>query len=155
MSSHSQHEAEARSSYTPPGTARSAAPVEWVRNTDGTLLLDHNNKPISVPRLLATKPLRHELSSRPGPGNRKLTYLSGEGVTRTLNDIFGYDGWNLDIKDTRREVRNNATTTITLVFHPFQCHTVLLLLFTSTGYIRNVRKTIRVVSMSPTQLQLG
>ena len=78
--------------------------MEWVRNTDGSLLIDHRGRPITVDRMLATKPLRGELSTRPGPGNRKLTYLSGEGVTRTLNDIFGFDGWNLDIKRTQREV---------------------------------------------------
>lgn len=77
--------------------------TEWVRNHDGSILLDHNGIPLSVARLLATKPLRHELSSRPGPGNRKLTYLSGEAVTRTLNDAFGFDGWNLEIITTTRE----------------------------------------------------
>ncbi|KAI2502536.1 Rad52/22 family double-strand break repair protein [Fragilaria crotonensis] len=104
-------------SYKPPGTASGItnnvhhpqhllAPceeTEWVRNHDGSILLDHNGIPLSVARLLATKPLRHELSSRPGPGNRKLTYLSGEAVTRTLNDAFGFDGWNLEILSTTRE----------------------------------------------------
>jgi DNA recombination protein Rad52 len=72
--------------------------LQWVYNpNDGSVLLDHNNEPVSVDRLLATKPLRHELSTRPGPGGKKLTYISGEGVSRTLNDIFGFDGWNLDI----------------------------------------------------------
>ena len=55
--------------------------------------------------MLSTKPLRGELATRPGPGNRKLTYLSGDSVTRTLNDIFGFDGWCLEVKDTKREVR--------------------------------------------------
>jgi DNA recombination protein Rad52 len=78
--------------------------VEWVRNpSDGSVLLDHNARPISVDRILATKPLRAELSTRPGPGNKKLTYLSGEGVSRMLNDIFGFDGWSLDIKQVQRE----------------------------------------------------
>jgi len=78
--------------------------VEWVRNTlDGSLLHDHKGYPISVNRLLATKPIRSELSCRPGPGGKKLTYLSGEGVTRTLNEIFGFDGWNMDIVKTQRE----------------------------------------------------
>jgi DNA repair and recombination protein RAD52 len=103
-------ESLAQSTYRIPGHPYThVAPrneVEWVRNTDGTLLIDHCGRPITVNRILATKPLRGELSSRPGPGNRKLTYLSGEGVTRTLNDIFGFDGWNLDIKSTQREVRN-------------------------------------------------
>lgn len=53
--------------------------------------------------MLSTKPLRHELATRPGPGNRKLTYLSGDSVTRTLNDIFGFDGWCLEVKETKRE----------------------------------------------------
>lgn len=83
----------------PPGK-----PVEWVRNpSDGSVLLDHKGQPISVDRILATKPLRGELSTRPGPGNKKLTYISGEGVSRTLNDIFGFDGWNLDITRVQRE----------------------------------------------------
>lgn len=100
-------ESIAQSLYHPPGHPPVAPrEVEWVRNTDGTPLIDHHGRPISVDRMLATKPLRGELSSRPGPGNRKLTYLSGEGVTRTLNDIFGFDGWNLDIKKTQREVRS-------------------------------------------------
>ena len=71
----------------------------------GTPLLDHNGKTIPIAKMLATKPLRHELMTRPGPGNRKLTYLSGDSVTRTLNDIFGFDGWCLEVKETKREVR--------------------------------------------------
>jgi hypothetical protein len=61
-------------------------------------LLDRHGQPVSVDRWLNTRPLRHEVSTRPGPGNRKLTYYSGETVTRHLNEVFGYDGWNLDIK---------------------------------------------------------
>jgi len=104
-------EQQAQETYRPPGhlhttqrQQQSQPEVDYVRNTDGSLLIDHRDRPITVDRMLATKPLRGELSSRPGPGNRKLTYLSGEGVTRTLNDIFGFDGWNLDIKTTQREV---------------------------------------------------
>jgi DNA repair and recombination protein RAD52 len=79
--------------------------VQWVYNpSDGSVLRDPSNgKPVSVDRLLATKPLRGELSTRPGPGNKKLTYISGDGVARTLNDIFGFDGWNLDITKVNRE----------------------------------------------------
>lgn len=99
------HEAHILSTYSPPGMQPHPTPVEWVRNMDGTPLLDHNGRPVSVNQILATKPLKPELCSRPGPGGKKLTYLSGEGVTRTLNEIFGYDGWNLDIKETKREVQ--------------------------------------------------
>lgn len=78
--------------------------IQWVYNpSDGSVLRDPSGKPVSVDRLLATKPLRGELSTRPGPGNKKLTYLSGDGVARTLNDIFGFDGWNLDIGKVNRE----------------------------------------------------
>jgi len=77
--------------------------VQWMYNpVDGSVLLDHNGIPLSVDRMLATKPLRHELSTRPGPGNKKLTYISGDDVSRTLNDVFGFDGWDLDIKDVSR-----------------------------------------------------
>jgi len=77
--------------------------AEFIRNPDGTLLLDHNNDPIPIAKMLATKPLRSELATRPGPGNRKLTYMSGDTVTRILNDLFGFDGWCLDIKNSNRE----------------------------------------------------
>ena len=77
--------------------------VQWVYNPlDGSVLKDHNGAPLSVDRLLATNPLKHELSTRPGPGNKKLTYISGDDVSRTLNDVFGFDGWDLDIKDVSR-----------------------------------------------------
>ena len=93
-----------QATYHPPGTDPPPCKVEWMRNPDGTVLKDHYGDPLSVARILATKPLRHELSTRPGPGGRKLTYISGDEVTRTLNDVFGYQGWNLDIKSTNREV---------------------------------------------------
>lgn len=102
-------ESEVLQTYRAPGLAKAYPEVEWVRNTkDGSILHDHKGYPVSVDRLLATKPLRSELSSRPGPGGKKLTYLSGEGVTRTLNDIFGFNGWNLQIMKTQREVRKNS-----------------------------------------------
>jgi DNA repair and recombination protein RAD52 len=95
-----------RQSYQPPGNNNTPQKkqLQWVYNpTDGTVLRDHHGQPVSVDRLLATKPLRHELSQRKGPANRMLTYISGEGISRTLNDIFGFDGWNLDISRVNRE----------------------------------------------------
>ncbi|CAJ1954112.1 unnamed protein product [Cylindrotheca closterium] len=78
-------------------------PISYVTNpSDGSILLDHNNNPVTVDKILATKPLKQELSTRPGPGNRQLTYISGDGISRTLNDIFGFDGWNLDIVKVER-----------------------------------------------------
>mmetsp|Transcript_61816 Transcript_61816/g.69226 ORF Transcript_61816/g.69226 Transcript_61816/m.69226 type:complete len:598 (-) Transcript_61816:165-1958(-) len=93
--------------------------VQWVYNpADGSILEDHNGLPVSVDRLLATTPLRHELSTRPGPGNKKLTYLSGEGVSRTLNDVFGFDGWDLDIQHVSREActKDSKTGKHTVVY---------------------------------------
>lgn len=89
--------------------------------------------PVTVERYLSTKPLRSEVSSRkgeaqvvnsqtiieyifflshfispppnvmPGPGGKKLSYMGGDMVTKTLNETFGYDGWCLEVKNTTRE----------------------------------------------------
>jgi DNA repair and recombination protein RAD52 len=81
----------------------------FIRNpSDHSIVLDHHQRPLTVAKVLATQPLRHELSSRPGPGGKKLTYLSGDAVSRTLNDVFGYDGWNLDIQHCHRVVLQEA-----------------------------------------------
>jgi hypothetical protein len=148
-------EQQAQQSYSLPGHCEPPVnsniqqrDVEWVRNTDGTLLIDHRGNPITVDRMLATKPLRGELSTRPGPGNRKLTYLSGEGVTRTLNDIFGFDGWNLDIKRTQREVsvvRNESEENQMGASCTFS-HCISFL-------IRNVSRTTTVAITLHTQLR--
>lgn len=72
--------------------------IDYIRNPiDHSILSDHEGIPITVDRMLATKPLRSDLMTRPGPGGRPLTYLSGDSVTRSLNDIFGYNQWNLQI----------------------------------------------------------
>lgn len=130
--------------HTTPGNQQPQREVDWVRNTDGTLLIDHKGRPITVDRMLATKPLRGELSTRPGPGNRKLTYLSGEGVTRTLNDIFGFDGWNLDIKKTQREVRSDLAC-LACMSKGTCAHLALFL------YERNVSRMTKVAFTSRTQ----
>lgn len=79
-------------------TASALLPLRYlVHPVDGSVVLDEHNRPLTVNRLLATKPLQSELCSRPGPGNKRLTYLSGESVTRLLNELFGYDGWNLQV----------------------------------------------------------
>ena len=72
----------------------------YVRNpaNENRVLLDQKGRPVTVDRLLATKPLKQDLSTRPGPGGRRLTYMTGDGVSRSLNEIFGYEGWSLDIK---------------------------------------------------------
>jgi DNA recombination protein Rad52 len=98
--------------YRPPGSQNYphmhqphlSKPVQYVNNPeDGTVLKDKHGRPITVGKLLATKPLRHEILTRPGPGGKKLTYMSGESITRILNDIFGFDGWDLSINRVQRE----------------------------------------------------
>mmetsp|Transcript_19803 Transcript_19803/g.43089 ORF Transcript_19803/g.43089 Transcript_19803/m.43089 type:complete len:409 (-) Transcript_19803:513-1739(-) len=76
---------------------------EFVLNADGSILIDHNGKPVTVERFLCTKPLRAEVSTRRGPGGMKLTYMGGDMVTKTLNEAFGYNGWCLEVKNTSRE----------------------------------------------------
>lgn len=74
------------------------SPSDYVWNHGlGCKLLDDQGNPITIENYLNTKPIRGDLSTRPGPGGRKLTYLSGDVVTRTLNEVFGYDGWSLSI----------------------------------------------------------
>lgn len=77
--------------------------VEIMRNPDGTPLLDHRDRIIPISKILATKPLKKDLMTRPGPGGKQIAYMSGECVTRTLNEVFGFDGWCLEIKNTNRE----------------------------------------------------
>ena len=78
--------------------------VQWVRNpSDGSFLLDRHGHPVSVGRLLATKPLNDELSSRrKRQGGKDLTYMAGSTVSMSLNHIFGQDGWKLEIKDVQQ-----------------------------------------------------
>jgi DNA repair and recombination protein RAD52 len=68
----------------------------------GTPLLDHNNKPIPIAKMLATKPLRSEIQSRKGHGNSRVSYMSTDCVSRTLNDIFGFDGWTSEVLQVTR-----------------------------------------------------
>jgi DNA recombination protein Rad52 len=84
----------------PHGRSSDGIMRNYVRNpaNQNEILLDQHNRPVTVDRILATKPLKQDLMTRPGPGNRKLTYMSGDGVSRSLNEIFGYKGWSLDIK---------------------------------------------------------
>lgn len=84
-------------------------PPSYVRTpSDGSILLDHNGKHVTVDRILATKPLRSDLFTRPGPGRRELVYLAGESVISSLNQVFGHDGWNLQVLETQQVMREQA-----------------------------------------------
>ena len=99
--------------------------VELIRNKDGSALLDHRGQAVPVGKYLATKPLKGDILTRPGPGGRKLSYMTGECISRTLNETFGYDGWCLEVKDTKQVVcekdglgrYNVAYTSIVRVIH--------------------------------------
>ena len=101
------------SSSTPPPTT--TAPEYVYSMIDQSILCDQYHRPITVGRMLATKPLVTDLLTRPGPGNKKLVYLSGDTITRSLNEIFTYTGWNLQIVHTEQvlcvDTKAAATTT--------------------------------------------
>jgi DNA recombination protein Rad52 len=79
--------------------------LDYVRDSsDYSIMLDHNRIPITVDRMLATKPLQGDCMTRPGPGGRELTYMSGDAVTRNLNMIFGYNQWSLHIIKSEKTV---------------------------------------------------
>lgn len=82
------------------GSTSAYKTATYVRNpaNENRVLLDARQRPVTVDRILATKPFRQDLLTRPGPGGRRLTYISGEGISRSLNEIFGYEGWSLEIK---------------------------------------------------------
>ena len=83
----------------------SAATLLHVLHPDtGLPLLDHRSCPLTVQRMLGTRPLRADVSTRPGAGGMKYTYMGGEAVTRTLNEVFGFGGWSMEVKETKREV---------------------------------------------------
>jgi len=116
-------EAQALAKYQTPSHDSSSSPTYFVPKShyvlnplDRSIVKDDQGRPLTVARLLGMKPLQRELSSRPGPGNRRLTYLSGEGVTRILNETFGYDGWNMTICQTKQvDLQNvNAPTNVTV-----------------------------------------
>mmetsp|Transcript_8407 Transcript_8407/g.15299 ORF Transcript_8407/g.15299 Transcript_8407/m.15299 type:complete len:453 (-) Transcript_8407:8-1366(-) len=86
-----------------PASSSGSKEKEFVLNADGSILIDHKGKPVTVERFLCTKPLRAEVSTRKGPGGMKLSYMGGDMVTKSLNEAFGYDGWCLEVKDKTRE----------------------------------------------------
>jgi DNA recombination protein Rad52 len=40
------------------------------------------------------------LAQRAGPSGTKLTYIEGKTAINIANNIFGFNGWSTDIKDT-------------------------------------------------------
>ena len=46
------------------------------------------------------------LTQRPGPSGR-LTYIEGKTAINLANEIFGFNGWTSEIKDTTVDFVNN------------------------------------------------
>ncbi|KAI7879606.1 Rad52/22 double-strand break repair protein [Lichtheimia hyalospora FSU 10163] len=40
------------------------------------------------------------LSTRAGPGGSKLTYIEGRNVIELANEVFGYDGWSSEVRNS-------------------------------------------------------
>ena len=72
----------------------SAVPM---KNYDGTIMLDHHGRTIYQSQFLSTHPIRSDCKERVGYAGRKFTYLSGEGVIRTMNLVFGNTGWSSEV----------------------------------------------------------
>lgn len=113
---------------TPPIIERiQPLPSDYVRDaSDYSIMLDHNRIPITIDRILATKPLQGDCMTRPGPGGRELTYMSGDAVTRNLNMIFGYNQWSFHIiksdKTVCIEVDNPRASGIKLWHVSYSAH---------------------------------
>lgn len=51
------------------------------------------------------------ISTRPGPGNQKIAYLSAEKAINLANEVFGFNGWSSSIQNIQIDfVEENATT---------------------------------------------
>lgn len=71
-------------------------------NHDGSVMLDHKSEVLYQSQYLSTHPVRSECKERVGYGGRKLTYVSGDSVIRTMNLVFGHCGWSTEV--TSKEI---------------------------------------------------
>ncbi len=63
---------------------------EPMQNYDGSEMRDSNSQLVYKSQFLSTHPLRSDCKDRVGYGGKKFTYVSGDGVIRTMNAIFGH-----------------------------------------------------------------
>ncbi len=61
-----------------------------MKNYDGSQMRDGNSQLVYRSQFLSTHPLRSDCKERVGYGGKKFTYVSGDGVIRTMNAIFGH-----------------------------------------------------------------
>ena len=73
-----------------------------MRNHDGSIMLDHRGKIVYRSQFLSTHPLRSECRERVVYAGKKLPYVSGEGVIRSMNAVFGHGGWGTELKMERK-----------------------------------------------------
>ena len=66
---------------------------EPMLNYDGTAMRNEDGL-VHKSQFLSTHPIWSDCRERVGYGGRKLTYVSGDGVIRTMNAIFGNGGWS-------------------------------------------------------------
>ena len=60
------------------------------------------------------------ISSRPGTGGKKLSYVKGNHIFRLANEIFGFDGWSselkrLDVDDCSRDSNGRWSAIVSAV----------------------------------------
>jgi len=70
---------------------------EPMQNYDGSEMRDSNSQLVYKSQFLSTHPLWSDCKERVGYGGKKFTYVSGDGVIRTMNAIFGHGGWSSHI----------------------------------------------------------
>jgi hypothetical protein len=63
---------------------------EPMQNYDGSQMRDANSQIVYKSQFLSTHPLVSDCKERVGYGGNKFTYVSGDGVIRTMNAIFGH-----------------------------------------------------------------
>ena len=66
---------------------------EPMLNYDGTEMRNEDGV-VHKSQFLSTHPIWSDCRERVGYGGKKLTYVSGDGVIRTMNWIFGHGGWS-------------------------------------------------------------
>ncbi|GAA99205.1 uncharacterized protein L969DRAFT_86416 [Mixia osmundae IAM 14324] len=74
---------------------QSAATVEYYQKREEEERVRHAHIQQSLDKRLGPE----HLSSRPGPGGRKLHYLEGNRAIGIANQVWGYDGWSTEILD--------------------------------------------------------
>ena len=61
-----------------------------MKNYDGSQMRDTNSQLVYKSQFLSTHPLWSDCKERVGYGGKKFTYVSGDGVIRNMNAIFGH-----------------------------------------------------------------